>query len=62
MQNPSWIKKSVSVYTQKTGRSFATMVKDHKYGPIEQDSSLAIQQTLVLGNPHKNFKWIFSVL
>jgi hypothetical protein len=29
------------------------MVKDLKYGPIEQDSSLTIQQTLVLGNPQQ---------
>jgi hypothetical protein len=40
---------------QKAGRSFITMVKDLKYGPIEQDSSLAIQQTLVLGNPQQKF-------
>jgi hypothetical protein len=31
------------------------MIKDLKYGPIEQDSSLAIQQTLVLGNPQQKF-------
>jgi hypothetical protein len=37
---------------QKDGRSFTTMVKDLKYGPIEQDSSLAIQR-LVLGNPQQ---------
>jgi hypothetical protein len=40
---------------QKAGRSFTTMVKDLKYGPIEQDSSLIIQQTLVLGNPQQKF-------
>jgi hypothetical protein len=40
---------------QKAGRSFTTMVKDLKYGPTEQDSSLAIQQTLVLGNPQQKF-------
>jgi hypothetical protein len=40
---------------QKAGRSFTTMVKDLIYGPIEQDSSLAIQQTLVLGNPQQKF-------
>jgi hypothetical protein len=37
------------------------MVKDLKYGPIEQDSSLAILQTLVLGNPQQKFKCVFSV-
>jgi hypothetical protein len=47
---------------QKAGRSLTTMVKDLEYGSVEQDSSLAIQQTLVLGNPQQNFKWIFSVL
>jgi hypothetical protein len=31
------------------------MVKDNKYGKIEQDSSLATQQTLVLGNPQQKF-------
>jgi hypothetical protein len=31
------------------------MVKDFKYGPIEQDSSVAIQQTLVLGIPQQKF-------
>jgi hypothetical protein len=40
---------------QKAGRSFTTMVKNLKYGPIEQDFSLAIQQTLVLGNPQQKF-------
>jgi hypothetical protein len=40
---------------QKAGRSFTTVVKDLKYGPIEQDSSLTIQQTLVLGNPQQKF-------
>jgi hypothetical protein len=38
---------------QKAGRSFTTKVKDLKYGPIEQDSRIAIQQTLVLGSPQK---------
>jgi hypothetical protein len=40
---------------QETGISFTTRIKDHKYGPTEQDSSLAIQQTLVLGNPQQKF-------
>jgi hypothetical protein len=40
---------------QKAVRSFTTMEKDLKYGPTEQDYSLAIQQTLVLGNPQEKF-------
>jgi hypothetical protein len=36
---------------QKAGRYFTTRVRELKYGPVEQDSILAIQQTLVLGTP-----------
>jgi hypothetical protein len=40
---------------QEARRSFTTVIKDLKYGPIEQDSSLAIQQTQILGNPKQKF-------